>query len=227
MVKFRYILVNVMSFFLNIYYMLNTKKLYLGWKSRIVKGSQLYGYNKIERFSVFSGELGYASYIGANSLIIGKIGKFCSIGGNVTFLTATHPVNKFVSTHPAFYSLKKQSGFTFVKHQKFEEYPKYDNSKFSINIGNDVYIGYGVTIIGPVCVGDGAVIAANSVVIMDVEPYTIVGGNPAKEIKKRFSQEEIEFLKKLKWWDKDIEWLENKSYLFDDIEKMTNIDCIK
>jgi virginiamycin A acetyltransferase len=72
-------------------------------------------------------------------------------------------------------------------------------------VGNDVWIGYNATIMAGVSVGDGSIIATNATVVKDVPPYTIVGGNPAQEIKKRFSQEEIEVLLELKWWDWDIE----------------------
>lgn len=78
-------------------------------------------------------------------------------------------------------------------------------NKGNINISNDVWIGYNATIMAGVTIGDGAVIAANSTVIKDVEPYSIVGGNPAKEIKKRFSKETISKLLALKWWTWDIE----------------------
>ncbi|MBY0480821.1 MAG: CatB-related O-acetyltransferase [Chitinophagaceae bacterium] len=82
-----------------------------------------------------------------------------------------------------------------------KQYPK----KGDIHIGNDVWIGYNATIMAGVTIGDGAIIATNSTVIKDVEPYSIVGGNPAIEIKKRFSTEMIDRLLKLKWWDWDIE----------------------
>ena len=78
-------------------------------------------------------------------------------------------------------------------------------NKGDINIGNDVWIGYNATIMAGVTIGDGAIIATNSTVIKDVEPYSIVGGNPAQEIKKRFSKEVITKLLELKWWDWDIE----------------------
>jgi virginiamycin A acetyltransferase len=77
--------------------------------------------------------------------------------------------------------------------------------KGDINIGNDVWIGYNATIMAGVSIGDGSIIAANSTVVKDVEPYSIVGGNPAKEIKKRFSKDDISKLLALKWWDWDIE----------------------
>lgn len=71
-------------------------------------------------------------------------------------------------------------------------------------IGNDVWIGRRATIMPGVRIGDGAIIAAEAVVVKDVEPYTIVGGNPAKEIRKRFSPEIIQELLEIKWWECDI-----------------------
>ena len=77
--------------------------------------------------------------------------------------------------------------------------------KGDIHVGNDVWIGYNATIMAGVTIGDGAIIATNSTIVKDVAPYSIVGGNPATEIKKRFSDNTIERLLKLKWWDWDIE----------------------
>ena len=77
--------------------------------------------------------------------------------------------------------------------------------KGNINIGNDVWIGYNATIMAGVTIGDGAIIATNSTVIKDVEPYSIVGGNPANKIKKRFAEDVITRLLELKWWDWDID----------------------
>ena len=72
-------------------------------------------------------------------------------------------------------------------------------------VGNDVWIGYGATIMPGVKIGNGAIIATKSVVTKDVEPYSIVGGNPAKEIRKRFSKEDIEILQQIEWWNWSIE----------------------
>jgi virginiamycin A acetyltransferase len=83
-------------------------------------------------------------------------------------------------------------------------------------IGNDVWIGQNVTIMPGVKVGDGAIIAANSTVVKSIEPYTIYGGNPAKFIKKRFSDEKTQFLLKLQWWN----WDEEK--IFNNLEKLTS-----
>jgi virginiamycin A acetyltransferase len=78
-------------------------------------------------------------------------------------------------------------------------------NKGDVIVGNDVWIGYNATIMAGVKVGDGAIIAANSTVVKDVEPYSIVGGNPARGIKRRFSDETITKLLEIKWWDWDIE----------------------
>jgi virginiamycin A acetyltransferase len=72
-------------------------------------------------------------------------------------------------------------------------------------VGNDVWIGYNATIMPGITIGDGAIIASNATVTNNVAAYSIVGGNPTKEIKKRFTEEQIETLLKLKWWDWPIE----------------------
>ena len=81
---------------------------------------------------------------------------------------------------------------------------------------NDVWIGQNVTIMPGVIIGDGAIIAANSTVVKSVEPYSIYSGNPAKFIKKRFSDEKIEFLLKLEWWN----W--SGEEIFDNLEILTS-----
>jgi virginiamycin A acetyltransferase len=81
-------------------------------------------------------------------------------------------------------------------------------------VGNDVWIGYRATIMPGIKIGDGAIIAANATVTKDVPPYTIVGGNPAAEIKKRFTAEQTEYLLALKWWDWDLDKItENVKHL--------------
>lgn len=213
----------MMYFFREIYYWcvglllkIRSNHLTIKFRAKIAPGSRVEGFNKLSHHSFFSGELGYASYIGENSVVVGKIGRFCSIAGNVRFLISTHPVSKFVSSHPAFYSTKAQCGFTFVRNQKFTETPLYDG-KYSIVVGNDVYIGNGATIIGPVTIGDGAVVAANATVTSDVQPFTIVGGVPAKVIRKRFTDDQIEILKKMEWWNRDIQWIKENAEKFSDI----------
>ena len=214
----KYLIREIIYCFIDIKHKIKSKHLVFGFRAKATPFSRFDGMNKLSHHSFFSGSLGYGSYIGANSVVTGKVGKYCSIAENVMCLTKTHPVEKFVSTAPCFYSIKKQNGFTYVNKQKFNEEPKLKNEEYSIIIGNDVYIGYGVTIVAPVIIGDGAVIAANAIVTKNVEPYTIVGGTPAKVIKKRFSDEDIEYLLKLKWWDKNLEWIKRYSNFFDSVE---------
>lgn len=125
------------------------------------------------------------------------IGKFCMIASDVKFIMngANHLVDA-VSTYPFAIFGEDWAGAMDNK-----TYPH----KGDIVIGNDVWIGYNATIMAGVQIGDGAIIATNATVTKDVPPYTIVGGNPAKEIKKRFSDEEIATLLELKWWDWDLE----------------------
>jgi phosphonate metabolism protein (transferase hexapeptide repeat family) len=137
--------------------------------------------------------IGDHSYINSNSVVVNtKIGKFCSIGPNVQIVLGSHPMN-MVSTHPAFYASNK-SFLTYADSNYFDEISP-------VEIGNDVWIGEGVLIPGGVKIGDGAVIASRSVVTRDVEPYSIVGGIPAKHIRYRFDQDLNTKIREAKWWD--------------------------
>lgn len=129
-----------------------------------------------------------------------KIGKFCSIacGAKFLFNSANHTMAS-LSTYP-FPLFFEEWGL-----EKKNVTEAWDN-KGDINIGNDVWIGYEAVILAGVTVGDGAVIGTRAVVTKDVPPYTIVGGIPAKTIKRRFSDEKIEQLLKMRWWD----WSEEK-----------------
>lgn len=125
------------------------------------------------------------------------IGKFCQIASGVEFVMngANHQINA-VSTFP-FYTLE---GWDMAP-PAMRDLPL----KGDTVIGNDVWIGQNATILPGVYIGNGAIIGAESVVSKDVEAYTIVAGNPAKFIRKRFDDKLIEVLQKLKWWDKSIE----------------------
>ena len=91
-------------------------------------------------------------------------------------------------------------------------------------IGNDVWIGHSAKILEGVTIGDGAIIATGAVVAEDVSPYSIVGGVPAKKIKNRFSDEDIEFLMNLKWWEKDLDWIKKYAAYFESIDKIKQIE---
>lgn len=128
------------------------------------------------------------------------IGKFCSIacGAKFIFNSANHTMSS-LSTYP-FPLFFEEWGL-----EKTRVTESWDN-KGDIIIGNDVWIGYEVVILAGVKIGDGAIIGTQAVVTKDVPPYTIVGGIPAKPIRKRFNEETIRRLLELKWWD----WPEQK-----------------
>ena len=196
------------------------KNIILLRKANIDKNAVLEGQNKIGAESWFEGYMGFGTYIGDQCTIMGKIGRYCSIGHKVTVLTGTHPSHRFVSTHPTFFSLGLQNGTTYVSTQKFKEKIYADeNNKYGCIIGNDVWIGYNATIMGGCTIGDGAIVAAGALVKENVEPYTIVAGQPAKVIGKRFEDEKIAFLMKIKWWDKPEAWIKSHADDFEDISK--------
>lgn len=126
------------------------------------------------------------------------IGKFCQIASGVRFIMngANHQLNS-ASTFP-FYIME---GWNETP-PAAEDLP----NKGDTNVGNDVWIGYDAVIMAGVTIGDGAVVGTRTVVIKDVEPYSIVGGVPAKEIRKRFAPDVIERIRALQWWN----WQEEK-----------------
>ena len=112
-----------------------------------------------------------------------SIGKYCTISDQVTFLGACNRRTEFISTY------------------HFEDKPVLYVHKGPIVIGNDVWIGQGATIQSGVTIGDGAVIAANAHVVKSIPPYAIVGGNPARTIKMRFSKDQRDALIRISWWN--------------------------
>lgn len=129
------------------------------------------------------------------------IGKFCSIacGAKFLFNCANHALNSLSTyTFPLFY---QEWGLDK------ENITQAWNNKGDIVLGNDVWIGFEAVILAGVTIGNGAIVGARAVVTKDVPPYTIVGGVPAKSIRKRFSQEVITRLEKLRWWDWPENWI--------------------
>ncbi len=121
------------------------------------------------------------------------VGKFCSIAENIQVFIGGNHRSDWVTTYP----------FGHINHEIFTNFDGKGHPKSNGNviIGNDVWIGSNATIMSGITIGDGAIIACNSHVIKDVEPYSIVGGNPAKLIKYRFTKKQIDELLKIKWWD--------------------------
>lgn len=155
----------------------------------IIVGDFTY-YDDFENVGNFEKNVKYHFDFIGDKLIIGK---FCMIASDVKFIMngANHLTNALTTYPFAIF------GHGWEHAMEGKQYPQ----KGNITIGNDVWIGYNATIMAGVSIGDGAVVAANSTVVRDVEPYTIVGGNPAAEIKKRFSDDTIQRLLKLRWWD--------------------------
>jgi|WetSurMetagenome_2_1015567.scaffolds.fasta_scaffold114713_1 acetyltransferase-like isoleucine patch superfamily enzyme len=121
-----------------------------------------------------------------------KIGRFCSIAPQVEILMIGGDHNPaWVTTSPPENWLPVPRGF-----RKGRRY---------VTIGNDVWLGQGCTIMADVTVGDGAVVGARAIVTKDFEPYTIVAGNPARPVRKRFREDQIAALLDIRWWDWPIE----------------------
>ena len=137
-----------------------------------------------------------------------KTGKFCSIGGLTVFLDGNHRMDTF-------------STFPFAERLKWNECKPNNWGKEVPVIGNDVWIGDNVVIYSGVNIGDGAVIAGQSVVTKSVPPYAVVAGNPARIVKYRFDKDTIEKLLKYKWWDLSLDIIRKELMpICDDMQKI-------
>lgn len=174
------------------------------------------GGNGVPEDCVFADKthLGFRTTLGTNNFFGGKVtvGKYCQIGRDVAFHPTNHPISHVT---------------TYINSQLFGGELKQFKSEAEIFIGNDVWVGHGVIVLSGVGVGDGAILAAGSVVTKNVSPYSIVAGNPAREIRKRFSDQVIAELEALKWWDmREDELLKIKPLFLMDLSSHTSIEPI-
>lgn len=154
-------------------------------RDRITIGKYTYGTEQSPRMNFYSGPR-----------CMLHIGSFTSFAPSIVIHVGGEHYTDYVSTFP----------FSEI----FDDVDKIEcvRSKGDVNIGSDVWVGSNVTILSGVTIGHGAVIGAGSVVSKNVLPYTIIGGNPARTIRRRFSDSQIEKLLDIKWWEWDDDWIE-------------------
>ena len=140
-----------------------------------------------------------------------SIGNFCSIASNITIFLGGNHRTDLLTTYPFGYIYKD----VFNKFNG-EGIANKDTTKGNVIIGNDVWIGENVTIMSGINIADGSIIAANSHVVKNIPPYSIVGGNPAKVIRYRFGIDQINKLLKIKWWEWDDQKINDNLYLLFD-----------
>ena len=159
----------------------------------IIVGDYTY-YDDFDNVENFEKNVKYHFDFNGDKLIIGK---FCMIASGVSFImNGANHLTDSISSYPfAIF------GHEWENAMVGKTYP----SKGDTIIGNDVWIGHNVTIMPGIQIGDGVILATNSTVTKNVEPYSIMGGNPAKLIKKRFSEQQIKWLLNTQWWNWDIE----------------------
>ena len=152
----------------------------------------IYIFNKSKKYISSWGDktYGYPNITCYDSVSRLSVGRYTSIASNVSILLGSNHKKGMITNYPR--SLINKN----IK-------PEDTNERGDVSIGSDVWIGYGVTIVGPVSIGDGAIIGAGAVVVRDIPAYAVAVGVPAKVIKYRFEEGEIQDLLKIKWWERD------------------------
>ena len=176
-----------------------------------VRDSSVHRTSKVESGSLVVGTtMGRYSFCGYDCQLMNcEIGSFCSIASRVSIGGVAHPMH-FVSTSPTFLSHKDSVKTKFAHHEFLP--------KLTTKIGHDVWIGEGVLIRAGVTIGSGSVIGMGSVVTKDVEAYSVVAGNPAKVIRKRFDSSMCEQLLSMAWWNMTEKELEELGDVFNEPE---------
>jgi len=182
---------------------------YLAVAKRSSFGRDVTLYDHVHLDGVAIGDMSYVSR--GTRIANTTIGKYSCIGPESLIGLGRHPASSFVSSHPAFFSTRKQPPVSFVEQQKFEEFQP-------ITIGNDVWIGARAVVLDGASIGDGAIIAAGAVVSGTIPPYAIARGIPAKVAKFRFDPATIEGLLRSRWWDLPQELLRANARAFESPE---------
>jgi acetyltransferase-like isoleucine patch superfamily enzyme len=167
-----------------------------------------------------SSRLGNCSYVSSRvELYRCKVGAFTSIGPRVKTVHGNHPT-QWVSSHPAFYSPRKQCGRSFSTEERVPEHRFLpEDPAFQVGLGSDVWIGADTVILEGVRIGHGAIVAAGAVVTKDVAPYAICGGVPARTLRNRFDDSTVERLLRIAWWDWPLSALESRAPDFLDLQR--------
>lgn len=182
------------------------RRLLKSWRARRVRSPLS---SRLPQFKIGDGSYGDLSVVAFDECTTLEVGSYCSFARGVCVLLGGNHRVDWVTTFP----------FSAVD-PRFSGYSGHPSSRGNVSIGNDVWVGRDVLILSGVTIGDGAVIGARAVVTRDVAPYTIVAGNPARDVRLRFPQPIVERLLALSWWN----WSEDRiagamrHLLSDDVE---------
>ncbi len=162
---------------------------------RVIKPKPFYmkDNKKYKSFDIGEYTYGRPKVLGFDGRHTLSVGRFSSLASNITIYLGVEHQTRWVSMYP------------FLEFPELIKGKEVNRSKGNVTIGNDVWIADDALILSGVTIGDGAVIGAKAVVAKDIKPYEIVAGNPAKHVRFRFSEEQIEKLLEIKWWNWDID----------------------